>query len=154
MPRDQLRLIFEDHMEQLKGLMRVPKSDPIYVAIVDDNERAVIGLRTVLGNWNNLGATTVIQAGGKMPKIDLRNDIVLLDEDMAGISGNQVAKWMIDHGFTGLIASIAFCDAESMPAYKRHFNDKVGVGTSVDATVKFIKFMNMLIDKIEYDRGE
>jgi len=148
----QLPLIFEEHMPRLKGLMQVPKGDPIHVVIVDDNEHAVIGMRTMLGNWNNMALTTIIQSGGKMPRIEDGNHIILLDEEMAGLTGSQVADWMVVHGFTGIIASTSFMGGDERPRYKFHFNNKVGVGTSVDAAVDFIKFMNRLIEEISRDR--
>lgn len=151
MPGDRLPYIFENHMERLKGLMQIPKGKPIFVVIADDNEHAVIGMRTVLGHWNNLGLVTVIQAKG-MPEIHDNTDIILLDDEMAKMTGADMTEWKLDHEFVGIIAATSFVDAERRQTYPYHFGDKVGVATSIDAAIRFIKFMNRLIEEIERDR--
>lgn len=152
MPGNKLRYIFEDHMPRLKELMRIPTRDPVNVVIVDDNEYAVVGMRTLLGNWNNVGLMTVIQTRRKKPGVNPYTDIVLLDEDLDGMRGSDLAEELRRGGFSGIIASTSFIGGDERLQYKYHFNNKVGVGTSVDATTSFIKFMNELIAETEHGR--
>lgn len=150
---DKLPMIFEDKMPRLKQLMRIPQKKPVYVLVVDDNEYAVIGMRTILGHWNNLGATTTIVSNGQMPHIDLNNHIILIDSDMAGVKDEDIYNWLSDQSYAGIVASTLYYGTDT-PArvgrhYRYHFGYKVGIGTSFATAIEFVKFMNELIADAE-----
>ncbi|MCX6782017.1 MAG: hypothetical protein NTW66_02795 [Candidatus Magasanikbacteria bacterium] len=148
-----MAVFYAEFMQGLKNQMRIPAKRPVRVLIIDDSEVAVAGMRTLLGHWNNLGLLTVIQSDGQMPPLDLESDIVLLDEQLDGLTGAQVTEQLRSSSYCGMIASIGQGD-ESPNDFKTHFGHKACVGSDIKETERFIKFMNGLIETVLRDRME
>lgn len=144
---------FAEYMPGLKPLMLIPPKRPVRVQVIDDCQIAVAGLRTLLAHWDNLAVSTFIQEGGMMPRLDTDSDIILLDEELDGIRGAQVAERLNDKAFYGIIASIGLC--EQPPERIKHlFNRKTRIGRETPDTKDFIFFMNNLIKEVLHNRME
>lgn len=121
--------------------MLMPSRD-LDVAIVDDEPDMAEGMRRILEAWPRV-TPIFVHAHGAMPSVPPSADIVLLDEAMPAVSGEDVYAALRSRGFEGIVASIS---GGERPAWCRHhFQQKDLVKTSPDAAKAFVHFMNGLI---------
>jgi len=148
-----MAMFYAEYMHGLKKLMRIPPKRAVHVQVIDDDEIAVAGLRTLLGHWNNVALLAVIQSGGRMPYLDLESDIVLIDDEMDNLSGAEVIDRLRDKSYYRLIASIGQHSFEKLRV-RHHFDRKARVGRELTDTKDFIEFMNSMISEIVRIRME
>lgn len=143
-PKDE-NFVLSDHLSRLSAHMFVPPRQ-IRVAVVDDEEAAVWGLKIILRSWLNLDLQVYSPGTQDTLEAEQGPDILLLDEVMSPISGTEFARLFMDQGYRGIIASIS---GGAKPGYTQlHFPHKLAVSKSYAAALEFVNFMNSLLGKL------
>lgn len=138
-----------DFFALIDGNIRRPK-ESVRVTIVDNSEAAMQMWR-ILKRWPNLSVILLVQSGGSRPVIDKSCDIVLIDENLIGITGTQVATNLRNGGFRGIIASVT--PGRHCPScFRYHFGEKELIATSVKMAAAFAKWMSALVEEVEKKR--
>ena len=136
----------EEYIPELKKKMADP-SRLVQVVIVDDFSGEVRGMEIILKNWPRLKLTTHVQSEGKVPRVSLSADIILLDYYLDGITGDYIARDLRSKEFEGVIASISSTLSPTW-AY-RHFPHKKLVEQEEIYALGFVHYMNDLIGRLE-----
>ncbi len=135
-------------LPELRKTMRKPLG-PLRVVVIDDSEKAVSGIISVLLQWPNIFTVTIIQQGSDYPDVQQgRDNIVLLDEKMPKMTGTKVLEYLKEDGFEGVVASIS-SDMSCPPAFQHHFPNKCDIGRSKKTAFEFVEWMNELIFQAE-----
>lgn len=134
-------------LPNLVAQMFVPLKDQgIQVAIIDDHPVEVVGMETILGAWPNITVRVMFQNSIIMPDLNvlLQTDILLLDEAMP-IFGTEIAKDLINLGFSGKIVSTT---GGKKPTFTQwHFSDKRNITQKYSSAEGFVKLINSLLQK-------
>lgn len=146
-PASEENFYLPDALPHLLPHMHIPETST-KITIIDDNERAITGMEEILGSWPNILSVTIIQNNSAIPKLPPDTKIVLLDENLGKlITGTQVAKDLIQKGFTGIIASTS---GGKRPKFaKWHFGAKEEIVKQYQMAWEFVYFINSLLKAID-----
>jgi len=130
-----------------------PSEKEVNIIIIDDTPSEIQGMMAVLQQWPEIIVQFIPQSDAQIPNISIeRTHIILLDEQMPGITGTLMAQELKSRGFKGIIAST---DSHVEPDYtKFHFNLKSRMDKDEQAVIEFKKFINILLMKHHNKLGQ
>ncbi len=138
-------------MDEINAIRIVP-NQKITVVIVDDRPNEVQVMISVLESWPNVRVWPIIgeitqcsprKTAGLLTERENRvSTICLLDEAIGQIKGSDVAKFLNELGFVGILASITSGEKPAFTDF--HFGDKNKMAGNYFIK-KFVEFINQLI---------
>ncbi|HMO18390.1 MAG TPA: hypothetical protein PKA63_08875 [Oligoflexia bacterium] len=121
--------------------------NPVRVFIVDDTRKYIDNMAIVLQAWRNITVEVILHEEG-IPEVPMQANIALLDEDLSqGIKGSKIHEYWKDKGYSGLVASTT--GGEKPSHVEHHFHQKSSLAENYDSALDFVRFMNLLIKKLE-----
>jgi hypothetical protein len=132
----------EEEQKNLISKMHIPARKTL-VVLIDNLQEDIEGISSILSVWPNIDMIVLIQSEGSNLNIPPDADIILLDENLDGTTGTEIAKNLIESGYGGTIVSIT---SGSRPSYtKWHFGGKLSVLNNYETAKSFVSFMNQFL---------
>ncbi len=139
--------------EDIIDLMIHPKESVKVTIVYQSRDHGLNNIESILNAWPNLTIEILKQEKTPIHFSHLTDevDIVLINEPLTHITGNELVEMLHELIFTGIIASIS--DGDKRPTWtKFHFGGKNALSDSKKASQMFIDWMNALVDEVEAKR--